>query len=293
MFLLVLALAGALAGLRPAETRAQSAGSLEPDGWINDPLAVRDLERAYRFQLDPVTLGESWERAIVFVPGEEFGHFTYGFMGTTAVRDRLVTVPAGRRYPLVIYLHDADGLTAVENSLMEEFETENMAALFPDSMAARRRVSDCTKDGCAMSPEVYLARRAEMIHAVQKARRLPWVDPDNIFLVGLGEGAAVVALWGADVSARAYAVAGWTCTAPGEAPWFQGLRTPLDRPVLLLNGHTTRWSGRRGWDGLCARQAVAHERAVSVMIDTAVENVFALAEGRRALIAFLLEHRVR
>ena len=135
LFLLVLAVAGALAGLRPAETKAQSAGSPELDGWINDPLAVRDLVRAYRFQLDPATLEESWERAIVFVPGEEFGHFTYGFMGMTAVRDRLVAVPAGRRYPLVIYLHDADGLTAVENSLMEEFEIENMAALFPDSMA--------------------------------------------------------------------------------------------------------------------------------------------------------------
>jgi hypothetical protein len=30
-----------------------------------------------------------------------------------------------------------------------------------------------------------------------------------------------------------------------------------------------------------------------VVIDTAVQNVFALAAGRRALIAFLHEHRVR
>ena len=94
-----------------------------------------------------------------------------------------------------------------------------------------------------------------MIHAVSRARQLGWVDPDNIFLVGLGEGGAVVALWGAEVAVNAYAVASWTCTAPPEAPWFEGLRTPLERPVLLLNGHATRWTGRSGWDGLLRRAA--------------------------------------
>jgi poly(3-hydroxybutyrate) depolymerase len=266
---------------------------LEPSGWIENPLAARDLERAYRFHLDPVDLDTSWERATVFVPGEEFGRFTYGFMGSQQVRDRLAALPAGRRYPLVIYLHDADGLTVNENGLMKEFEIENIAALFPNSMASRRRVSDCTGDGCAMSPEVYLARRAEMIHAVSRARQLGWVDPDNIFLVGLGEGGAVVALWGAEVAVNAYAVASWTCTAPPQAPWFEGLRTPLERPVLLLNSHATRWTGRPGWDGSCAERSGEYERAASVVIDTAVQNVFALAAGRRALIAFLYEHRVR
>jgi dienelactone hydrolase len=214
-------------------------------------------------------------------------------MGSPQVRDRLAALPAGRRFPLVIYLHDADGLTVNENSLMEEFETENVAALFPDSLGSRQRASDCTGDGCAMSPEIYLARRAEMIHAVGRARQLAWVDPDNIFLVGLGEGGAVVALWGAEVAVNAYAVASWTCTAPPEAPWFQGLRTPLERPVLLLNGHATRWTGRPGWDGLCAGRPGNYGRAASVVIDTAVQNVFALAAGRRALIAFLHEHWVR
>jgi dienelactone hydrolase len=281
------------AWLGPAGAQDESSRGLKPNGWIDDPLAARHLEQAYRFRHDPAALEVSWERAIVFVPGEEMGHFTYGFLGSQTVRDRLAALPAGRRYPLVIYLHDADGLTVIENSLMEEFEIENIAALFPDSLTARRRVSDCTGEGCAMSPEVYLARRSEMIHAVSRARRLAWVDPDNIFLVGLGEGGAVVALWGADIAVNAYAVASWTCTAPPEAPWFQGLRTPLERPVLLLNSHATRWTGRPGWDGLCAERPGQYQRAASVVIDTVVENVFALAAGRRALIAFLHEHRVR
>lgn len=281
------------AWLGPAGARDQSSRGLEPDGWTENPLAARHLEQAYRFHHDPVDLDKSWERATVFVPGEEIGLFIYGFMGSQQVRDRLAALPAGRRYPLVIYLHDANGPTVDENSLMEEFEIENIAALFPNSMASRRRVSDCTGDGCAMSPEVYLARRAEMIHAVSRARRLAWVDRDNIFLVGLGEGGAVVALWGAEVAVNAYAVASWTCTAPPESPWFQGLRTPLERPVLLINGRATRWTGRPGWEGSCAERFGEYERAASVVIDTAVQNVFALAAGRRALIAFLYEHRVR
>ncbi len=267
----------------------------DPDagGWIADPLKVRNLEQAYRFDPDPVVLDESWERALVFVPGEEIGRFTYGFLGSQPVRDRLAALPPGRRFPLVIYLHDADGLTVIENSLMEEFEVENVAALFPDGLTARRRASDCAGGACAMSPEFYLARRAEMIHAVNRARQMAWVDRDNIFLVGLGEGGAVVALWGADVAVNAYAVASWTCTAPPEAPWFEGLRTPLERPVLLLNSHATRWSGRPGWDGLCAERSGRYERATSVVIDTSVTNVFALPAGRRALVAFLQEHQVR
>lgn len=282
----------------PAWLGSASAGNDTPRdpearGWIADPLAVRNLEQAYRFDPASVDLDESWERALVFVPGEEIGQFTYGFLGSQSVRDRLAALPAGRRFPLVIYLHDADGLTVIENSLMEEFEVENVAALFPNGLASRRRASDCAGGECAMSPEVYLARRAEMIHAVGRARQLTWVDRDNIFLVGLGEGGAVVALWGAEVAVNAYAVASWTCTAPPEAPWFEGLRTPVERPVLLLNSHATRWSGRPGWDGLCAERPGEYERANSVVIDTSVENVFALPAGRRALIAFLHEHQVR
>lgn len=277
----------------PAGAGDETARDQEAAGWIADPLSVRNLEQAYRFEPTPGDLDASWQRALVFVPGDEIGQFTYGFLGSQPVQDRLAAIPKGRRYPLVIYLHDADGLTVIENSLMEQFEVENIAALFPDSQASPRRASDCAGGRCAMSPEVYLARRAEMIQAVNRARRLAWVDRDNIFLVGLGEGGAVVALWGADVSINAYAVASWTCTAPPDAPWFEGLRTPVERPVLLLNSHSTRWSGRPGWDGLCAERPGQYEKATSVVIDTSVENVFALPAGRRELIAFLQEHKVR
>ena len=104
------------AWLGPAGAQDESSRGLEPNGWIENPLAARDLERAYRFHLDPVDLDTSWERATVFVPGEEIGYFTYGFMGSQQVRDRLAALPAGRRYPLVIYLHDADGLRSEEHT---------------------------------------------------------------------------------------------------------------------------------------------------------------------------------
>ena len=81
------------------------------------------------------------------------------------------------------------------------------------------------------------------------------MDRDIFFLVGLGEGGAVAALWGAEAAVNAYAVASRPCTAPPQAPWFEGLRTPLERPVLLLNSHATRWTGRPGWDGSCAERA--------------------------------------
>ncbi len=277
----------------PGQAGPEAANGSRATGWIADPLAVPDLERAYRFDHPPAALARSWERSLIFVPGEAFGRFTFGLLGSDRVRERLAALPSGRRYPLVIVLDYRADAAGGETGLLEEFEVENLAALFLPDVAPRGRAGDCSDAGCVLSPEIYLARRAEMIHAVNRARRLPWVDRDKVFLVGVGEGGAVVALWGGEVSVKAYAVANWTCTAPAEARWFDGLRTPAERPVLLINSRATLWSGRDGWDGACTERANGHSGARVVSVGSSVKNAFTLPSGRRALIAFLQEQRLR
>ena len=63
--------------------------------------------------------------------------------------------------------------------------------------------------------------------------------------------------------------------------------------MLLLDGHANRWSERDGWQGRCGERAEARRLATVVRLDTSIDRLFALAEGRRVLIAFLQTHRRR
>jgi hypothetical protein len=248
-----------------------------------------DQTETYAFDEDPEDLRRTWNRAIVFVPGPEIGAFIYGRLGTASVRQRLAALSRDRRYPLVIYLHDSLGESLVDDPLVEEFEVENFAAIFPYSRVRGQWQTHCRgkPEPCNVPPQVYRDRAAEMTYTVRRARQLPWVDRDNIFLVGLGDGAAVIAASGAEVEVNGYVIAGWTCTAPPELPGFDGLWTPIDRPVLLLNGRTNRWRRQADWDGSCEAKAGDHRDVTSLEIDTHIENLFTHPAGRTALIAFL------
>ena len=196
------------------------------------------------------------------------------------------------RYPLIVFLHDAGGITGKSNRLLKALEVENFAMVLPDSYARTNRQFDCegkvhNPENCAMSPDVYLFRRSELIHSVRATRRLSWVDQDNVFLVGLGEGGVAVALWGDEVDVSGYVIANWTCTAPAELPWFDGLRTPSNRPTLVLTTSGNRWADMPGWDGNCAEKANADADVEALVIDSSIRNVFGLPEGRRAFIEFL------
>ena len=239
---------------------------------------------------------KTWENGYVFAPGFVIGEFIYGKMGSSTVQSRLNELPDNVRFPLIIFLHDAAGVTGNEYPLLKALEIQNFAMVLPDSYARTDRQIDCewrsqNLKNCAMSPDVYLSRRSELIHAVRAVRRLSWVDQDNVFLMGSGEGGAAVALWGDEVDVSGYIIANWTCTAPAELPWFDGLRTPSNRPALALTTTGNRWADIPGWDGNCADKANADADVKALVIDTAVSNVLRLSEGRRALIEFLYDNR--
>lgn len=275
----------ALAALWPLGP-LRSTGAAEP---ADRPV---DLAKVHAFADDPAQLAKTWENGFVFVPGAVIGDFTYGRLGAPSVRSRLAALPDGVRFPLVIFLHDAGGVTGKVNRLLKALEVENFAMVLPDSYARDGRRFDCEgrtwdPENCAMAPDIYLARRAELIHAVEAARRLPWVDRANVFLVGSGEGAIAVALWGGEVEVSGYVVADWTCTAPADRPWYDGLRIPAGRPTLALATRGHRWADRPGWIGTCADRAAAGAALTAATIDSGIRNVFELPEARRALIEFL------
>ncbi len=255
-----------------------------------------DLAEVHGFSEDPAEVSKTWEHGYVFVPGSFIGEFTYGKMASASIQSRLNEIPDDIHYPLIVYLHDAGGVSAKVYRLLKELDVENFAAVLPDSFARNGRKSDCegrasNPDNCAMSPEVYLFRRAELIYAVRAASRLSWVDQDNVFLAGSGEGAVAVALWGGVVDVSGYIIIDWTCTAPAEFPWFNGLRVPSNRPTLVLTTSQSRWADMPGWDGNCAEKAEARANVDALAIDTSIRDVFGLREGKRAILEFLYANR--
>ena len=84
-------------------------------------------------------------------------------------------------------------------------------------------------------------RQLDALHAIREARKLNWVDPDNIFLVGFSEGAIVSATLSADSDQplRARVVEGWTC----HAGWseYRGLNSTINEPVLTLVAKGDPW----------------------------------------------------
>ena len=139
-----------------------------------------------------------------------------------------------------------------------------------------------------MFPPAYLYRRAELIYAMGQIRHLPWVDENKVVLGGYSEGAVAVALWGAEVDADAYIVAAWTCTAPPEFAWLNGLRIPSAKPVFAVVAKHDRWFNWPGWRGDCRTAATHRGNVTSLVIDGAVHNVFTYPETARNLAAFLV-----
>ena len=89
-------------------------------------------------------------------------------------------------------------------------------------------------------------RVAEANFAIREARKLPWIDPDNVFLMGHSEGGITASKFtGESVNARI--VEGATCHY-GWPDW-SGLDAPESEPVLALLGANDPWQRGKPWQG--------------------------------------------
>ncbi len=258
------------------------------------PAAAFDLAEAAAAAEDPAELSRTFEQAFVHVPAFALADSAagplYGLLGADYVRRRLARQARSRRLPVVVFLHGCNGIGFPELAVEKLAGGLGFAVVFPNSFARSFRPRDCSSRGerWGLFPLVHLYRRAELRWAMRSLRAMPWVDPDRIFVGGFDEGAVAVALWGAQVSARGYVIAGWTCNAPAEMPWLQGLRTPADAPTLTLVSRDDAHYRWRGFAGDCAGTATAGRDVQSLVIAGAGHNVFAYPEAIDALREFLL-----
>jgi dienelactone hydrolase len=157
-------------------------------------------------------------------------------------------IPDGRKYPVIIYMHGCLGITD-HNTLSGVWLASQLdaAVIQPLSFAREYRPRNCTGGpgtGGKYRPALGF-RIAEANHAIREARRLAWIDADNVFLMGMSEGGITTAKFtGEPVNARI--IEGATC----HHPWreWNGLSAPESEPVLSLLGANDPWQTR--WRGL-------------------------------------------
>jgi len=236
----------------------------------------------------------TWERAQVALPrlAPELRP-VIGLLQEADVQRALAEIPAGARFPVVLYMHGCSGMDVEEESAKLFLMESGYPVFMPDSFARRGRQSNCalvrrTTGGASGAP---FLRLAEIRYALDELARLPFVD--RVFLVGYSEGGLAVAnVEQSPVPLAGIVVMSWHCQGHEE---FSGIKAPPDVPVLALIGDNDRWyAARQGrhcgevfGDRAASRSIVLPGNDHAVFTAPSLANV---ERARGAILAFLKAH---
>lgn len=189
---------------------------------------------------DPAELARTWQNAKLRVPLAT--GVLAGLLGKTEV-------PAGARFPTVIYMHGCNGFWKGSDTRLDFLADAGFAAIAPDSFARKKSPRSCDIEesrGGLYRPKLVM-RQAEAAHALEMARTLPWVDPDNVFLMGLSEGGITTATLETDLPINARVIEGWGC----HAGWTEYRGLAAREPVLSLVAARDPWFRLKVLQGDC------------------------------------------
>ena len=200
---------------------------------------------------DPAELERTWRAALVRVPRPGGGYLK------TTMNDLVENGTSIQgRWPTVIYMHGCGGIWRGTYIRIDFLARNGYAVIAPASFAREKYPKSCdpeTLDGGQYRPAV-LMRQYDAGYAIAEAKKLPWVDESNVFLMGLSEGGIITATFPSKAlkrSVRARIVEGWTCTTG----WYEylGIKAPESEPVLTLVGLEDPWFQSPWLKGSCAR----------------------------------------
>ena len=138
-------------------------------------------------------------------------------------------------------------------------------------------------------------RKIDAAHAIERAKSLPFVDADNMLLIGLSEGGITTATFTSmqkDLSVRARVVEGWTC----HTGWMDqiGVRAPASEPVLSLVGANDPWFQKPYLQGHCGETMYHDNGSKSVVYETGKlsyrHELLEFREVQEETLAFLRLH---
>lgn len=222
----------------PDTARAQW---VEPGGLANDSRrSFTDPNDMLQSDLiDPDEKMRTWNRAVVWVP-------TGPGKSRRVTMEELVEIHTDidHKLPTAIYLHGCAGLWAGSSRRMKFLADNGFLAIAPASFARKKYAMSCDprihKGG--FYRKIGTLRRIDAGHAIDRAKALPFVDGDNMLLLGLSEGGQTTASFyslSKDRSVKARIIEGWLC----HTHWSEdaGVNAPPSEPVLALLGINDPW----------------------------------------------------
>lgn len=198
---------------------------------------------------DPAEMQRTWNAALVRIPGGRDGVVKSPMHALDGAQ-----TPKGKRYPTVIYLHGCSGVWAGTYRRIDFLAHSGFAVIAPVSFARQKYPQSCNtgKHQGGMYRPTLKMRQFDAGHAIKAAKRLSWVDPNNVFLMGLSQGGITAATFKSndpEAAVNARVVEGWTCHAGWEE--YRGIHAPADEPVLTLVGEKDPWFQRPRSRGDC------------------------------------------
>ncbi len=238
---------------------------------------------------DSADLVRTWARARVVLPGDGSGGRVLRMDSPVLDRQLARFRAAGRRLPVLLYLHGCTGLRQGSFAFMRAMAAAGFAVIAPDSMARRFRPWQCdpkAKRG-GFHLYVYEFRLAEIAYALERLEGLDWVDRRRLYLMGVSEGGVAAALYrGSEFRARV--IAQWTCHG---GPLVRGLLAPADEPVLAVVRDRDPWydsNHTQAQGGDCGVFFGDRPGSRSVVLETGSKHdVLADPAVRRMIISFL------
>lgn len=240
---------------------------------------------------DEKEIQRTWDAALVTIPQAE-GKYLSSVMSEVDNKQHV-----RKAYPTIIYLHGCSGVWKGTYTHLDYFAQSGFAVIAPVSFARNKYPQSCdahTGKG-GLYRGALIMRQQDALHAIKKAKKLPWVDANNVFLVGFSEGAITAATVYAkepEVAVNARVVEGWTC----HAGWheYQGIKAPKSEPVLALVGKLDPWFQSMELRGDCGSYLSSANGSRSIVFSKAPlasqHHLFGYAQVRTLVIDFLHNH---
>jgi len=238
-------------------------------------LVVLGAAGAFADDGDQSNVSLSWDKAQVYVPGS----------GTAVTADKVkVTKPA----PVVIYMHGCAGFNSESASWGEYLSSLGYIVVQPDSFAWRSESNCDTKaKKSGLFPKAHGMRQQEIKHALEEARKSPWADRNNIFLMGFSEGGTAAARTKL-AGFSGVIITGWRCTNT-KNPNFDGIFAPKETPILTVEWNRDDWQ-TDATKGSCSDKFGDRPKATQLLLPGNGHAVFDQVKARDAVAQFIKDN---
>ncbi len=242
---------------------------------------------------NPAELERTWQAARVRIPKSGGGYIRTTMEGLNR-GSRSIT----GTWPTVIYMHGCTGVWSGTYTRIDFFARNGYAVIAPVSLAREKYPKSCAPQThrAGLHRPTLRMRQNDAGYAIAKAKTLPWVDADNVFLMGFSEGGVITATFfstSPEKSVRARIVEGWTC----RSGWveYKGINAPDSEPVLTLVGSKDPWYQNVWTKGNCTKFIEPSNGSRSVVYSTGYlstrHDLLEYKEVRETILGFLEQHR--